>query len=413
MFPETTSGYVTAIILIFIFIVFVWAIVAGDGKRKELASLAVSLGIAGTFFGILIALQGFNAGEIDKSVPILIQGMKTAFITSVAGVVTAVFLRGMSIIARKKGGSEEISAQAYFEILTEQRDILKTVASGIGGEGDSSLLSQFQKLRLDMRDFLEQLSKSSSEEIVKALREVIQDFNTKINEQFGENFKELNQAVGRMVTWMQEHKDLVEASHKELEHAVMAMSKVADDAARIQLVSEKTETILSQTLQTLAKVVSTVDATSQSTDSLGRSNAQLYEISRQFATANNVLQQAMDGWRGIAQEAPQATEKVKELSQSVSQVFGEISRQQKSLVEQLSSDMKAVQKQNSDIIQSQFGELDRQLGNELSKALNTMGSKLASLSQQFVNDYQPLTERLREVVRLSENVTANQGAYRG
>jgi hypothetical protein len=46
--------------------------------------------------------------------------------------------------------------------------------------------------------------------------------------------------------------------------------------------------------------------------------------------------------------------------------------------------------------------LDKGLQEELSKSLETLGRQLASLSEKFVADYGPLTDRLREIIRLSE-----------
>ena len=42
--------------------------------------------------------------------------------------------------------------------------------------------------------------------------------------------------------------------------------------------------------------------------------------------------------------------------------------------------------------------------NELSNAISVMGTHLATLSEKFVEDYNPLTDRLREVVRISRGV---------
>ena len=39
----------------------------------------------------------------------------------------------------------------------------------------------------------------------------MKDFNTKINEQFGENFKELNSAVKELLIWQENYKNHVEA----------------------------------------------------------------------------------------------------------------------------------------------------------------------------------------------------------
>ena len=39
----------------------------------------------------------------------------------------------------------------------------------------------------------------------------MRDFNAKINEQFGDNFKQLNEAVAALLEWQKEHKEQVEA----------------------------------------------------------------------------------------------------------------------------------------------------------------------------------------------------------
>ena len=52
----------------------------------------------------------------------------------------------------------------------------------------------------------------------------------------------------------------------------------------------------------------------------------------------------------------------------------------------------------------QVAMLDLALQEELTNALNTLGRQLTGLSQQFVADYTPLTERLRDLVAVAERV---------
>ena len=47
----------------------------------------------------------------------------------------------------------------------------------------------------------------------------------------------------------------------------------------------------------------------------------------------------------------------------------------------------------------QIEALDKQMSEELSRALELMGSKLTSLSNQFVKDYEPLTKQLSSLVQ--------------
>lgn len=55
-------------------------------RKKErcipCANFIVTLGMIGTFLGIYLGLRNFNAENITDSIPTLLGGMKTAFMTS-------------------------------------------------------------------------------------------------------------------------------------------------------------------------------------------------------------------------------------------------------------------------------------------------------------------------------------------
>ena len=53
--------------------------------KGHIASLAITIGIFGTFLGVFIGLLDFNSEDITASVPKLINGLQTAFVTSIAG----------------------------------------------------------------------------------------------------------------------------------------------------------------------------------------------------------------------------------------------------------------------------------------------------------------------------------------
>ena len=66
-----------------------------DNRRiVDLIPSALSTwGVLGTFIGIALGLSGFDTGNIDKSIPALLEGMKTAFFTSLAGMGTSLILQ--------------------------------------------------------------------------------------------------------------------------------------------------------------------------------------------------------------------------------------------------------------------------------------------------------------------------------
>lgn len=60
-----------------------------------LPSLAASIGIFGTFWGIFVGLSEFDSTNIQASVPPLLEGMKTAFCTSLAGMLGSLMLKAV------------------------------------------------------------------------------------------------------------------------------------------------------------------------------------------------------------------------------------------------------------------------------------------------------------------------------
>ena len=48
--------------------------------------------------------------------------------------------------------------------------------------------------------------------------------------------------------------------------------------------------------------------------------------------------------------------------------------------------------------------LDNELGKELNKSLESLGSHLTTLSKHFVDDYKPLTEQLRKLLQLPKEI---------
>lgn len=74
----------TSIVVIILFYVSL----RNHPKHKYiLPTILSSLGILGTFMGIAIGLYSFDVNNIDKSVPTLLEGLKLAFVSSIAGII--------------------------------------------------------------------------------------------------------------------------------------------------------------------------------------------------------------------------------------------------------------------------------------------------------------------------------------
>lgn len=61
--------------------------------KETLPSLIQTTGLIGTFMGISIALYNMNIADVESSIFVIFGGMKTAFVSSLVGLVLATFLR--------------------------------------------------------------------------------------------------------------------------------------------------------------------------------------------------------------------------------------------------------------------------------------------------------------------------------
>ena len=226
------------------------------GKQRSFTqyapTLLTSLGILGTFFGIVAGLLGFDTDHIDESIGSLLEGMKTAFMTSLVGIALSILYKGLAslgILSPKDDnliGEDQVGVDDLYQVMKQQVSGIESLQQAIGGDGDSSLTSQLkmfrgdvndnhkfvlqsdskrheelasaislqinsfksfeEKLWVKLQDFADMLSKSATETVIEALKQVITDFNTNLTEQFGENFKQLNKACKELVTWQDQYK---------------------------------------------------------------------------------------------------------------------------------------------------------------------------------------------------------------
>lgn len=81
---------------------------------ESLPTIISTLGVLGTFAGITWGLYNFNTSNINESIPTLLEGLKTAFFTSLAGMVGSMFLsyRINNLFDEKEKGVSDINQAA-------------------------------------------------------------------------------------------------------------------------------------------------------------------------------------------------------------------------------------------------------------------------------------------------------------
>lgn len=261
----TSSAMVTEIFIWVTLAVLVFSLIeASRGKHSlflEYApTLMTSLGILGTFIGVVMGLLHFDTAQIDKSIPALLEGLKTAFITSVVGMLAAMVFNAMDAwkFAPRRalnGQGRKVSPEHIHATLEAQKDLLADIARGMSGQEEGSIVGQLRFLRTDFADFAkdsraynsefsrklwselerfaELMSKAATEQIIDALKQVIQDFNKNLTEQFGENFKALDASVKKLVDWQAAYKDHVEKIGEQYEQSVESLVQTRTAVAGI------------------------------------------------------------------------------------------------------------------------------------------------------------------------------------
>ncbi|MGX5101341.1 type II Zorya anti-phage system protein ZorA2 [Enterobacter cloacae] len=267
LFQSIDSTLVTNIFIwavIFVFCAAWWC----DHKnihnkfREYAPTLMGALGILGTFIGIIIGLLNFNTESIDTSIPVLLGGLKTAFITSIVGMFFAILFNGLDafFFANKRRQLEadipaSVTPEHIHHELKEQNKHLVKLIAGMSGSEEGSIVAQIKLLRNEISDtsraqisnhsnfsnklweqlqqFADLMAKGATEQIIDALRQVIIDFNNNLTEQFGENFKALDTSVKKLVDWQENYKNQVEQMGEQYQQSVESLVETRKAVAGI------------------------------------------------------------------------------------------------------------------------------------------------------------------------------------
>jgi len=395
----------------------------------SMVSFATTFGILGTFLGIFLGLMHFDVNNIGAAVPLLLAGLKTAFLTSISGMTTGLILKIAPIMygishEQVKSEKEEATIGTLAKLLEQiessitsadstAKTRLSAIEKALCGEGDTTLLTQMQKMRAtfadkqddlirEFRTFAEKVVENGTEALVEALTQVMQDFNTKINEQFGDNFKRLNEAVGKMLEWQDEYRKQVEFMIRRFDTLIEKHEDLSASLEKIIQQSEafaNTATSLEDLMYSINEEYKLFKGNIEAFAKLGRDareampmvEASLNRLTESFAKIVDVNSQAIGRQLG----------ELHKQNELLSNAYSEVRRQITDSTQRVVSMMESSTKKNAEIITTQFQVLEDQMGKELTKAISTLGSQLASLSGKFVQDYEPLTRELQRLVQLS------------
>lgn len=430
-----------------------------DATKFQAPSFFTTTGIFFTFWGIASGLLDFDVANVQGSLPKLLGGLKTAFLASLIGVgaaLTVKFRIALTAILHKKAASPHPHGASMDDLAGH----LMAVQRALVGQDESALITQLKLgrqesndrmdgLRRVLEDFTRTQSENNSKALIEALKDVMRDFNAKINEQFGENFKHLNQAVSDILVWQERYRQQMgelisqqEINTQSLKGAALHLTSVVEQAGHYSQTARDLSALLqgiegqrlalqdsmsalgqlfAATSQRLPEIEQRVaDYALQMTKASAEANAAMTASMDQAITAAaaqlTALGQALragetaiaDGARALLEASRKAnTDLVQAAQTHADQQRAALIDGQKALHDGVRAANEGLNSQIQDMVsktKEQVTTLDVALQTELTNSLNTLGRQLTALSQQFVSDYGPLTERLRDLVAVGGRV---------
>lgn len=395
---------VTDVFLLLLLGVFIWSCrLALDIKHSEFIhyapTLLTSIGILGTFVGIVLGLFHFDTSEIDQSIPTLLEGLKTAFITSVAGMSAAMLFSLLDVLLFSKkradlntDGPETVGPNDIYQLLHQQQQLQQEQNSQIDflqqnqEQQMERLYLQLDQQQQSRQNYMEQLSeelwqrldqvgqmlsKSATEQVIEALRQVIIDFNHHLTEQFGDNFKALDASVQKLVLWQQQYQTQLQTMAEQYEQSVNALVQTRQAVAGIW--------------QECANIPAAMD---DIRETLVINQHQIKNLDHHLTTLAQVREAAVAAIPTMQNQVVQMTE----------QVSGTVLHLERS-AEGFERYITEVVNQTGQSVNTQLQQLETATAREIQTALEEMGQSLVQITTRFVNDYQMMVQAMNSVIQ--------------
>ncbi len=363
-------------------------------------SILTSFGIFGTFLGIAFGLMQFDSADIEASVPAMIDGLGVAVWSSIVGILGALSLRlryTLSSIRQAKNTSAEPTTVAD----------LKTAIEAL----NDNLLQMREESRQDSASLLEanqayrdQMVNANTDALTTAISTVMRDFNSRIEVQYGENFKEFNESLGRLLVWQQNYSEQLGEMLKAQQASIEVMRQASDSYE--QMIAHSRE--FNQVASSLGDLLKGLEQQTRNLDGylsglsglVGQASEGLPALSDYITDLTVKLRESIE--HNNSSLTSVLTQAARDITQTVEQVNKELADSVRQAHSGLADHVEAMTNKTD----AHMKMLDESMEKELTQALQTFGYQLTALSEKFVNDYMPLTDRLREVLTIAEQQNA-------
>lgn len=412
------------------------------------SSLLITIGIGFTFFGVALGLMDFNTEDPTASLATLVNGIKTAFWGSLTGVVASIILKFHALIALKETDADlksneqiqkfyqehtglfnnsQILQQIYQTLnvnnqnlidcisqfgldldknnKSNMQEMLQSIGTSLSGieqiqrSTQGYIAGEISELRSEFVNFAQKQSEQNTEIFIQALETAIQRFNDNLTDSLGENFKQLNQSVYRLVDWQNNYSIQVE-----------------DQTQKYAVISEHIDQIKNNFSDILRNTDMFNLAIHQMETAIGSIDHKNEEFNKRIESFYGGLDSKIIDIENTRQILDQGFQKIESQMNSTQQltqnVFADINsfltqshsnalnsqKQSADHVQHMNMQLKNVMEQSQHQLSESLGTLENKLQQTLNQSLITLAQQLGSLSTKFAQDYEPITVNLKRVM---------------
>lgn len=363
---------------------------------RSAPSILTSFGIFGTFLGIAFGLMRFDSADIEASVPIMIDGLGVAVWSSIVGILGGLSIRLRNTLSSIRVDSNSVEKPAT---VSDLNNTITTLNSNLEQLRQESRADN-QALLETTRSYQQQMVAANTDALTIALAKVMTEFNSRIEVQYGENFQKFNESLGRLLQWQQSYSSQLDDMLQAQKASIEVISLASNSYEQMMVHSQN----FNKVAESLGNLLSGLE---QQT-----SNLEGY-----LSGLSGLVGQASEGLPALGDYVSELTLKlsasIEQNNESLTQVLSTAARDISGTVEQVTQSLaNSVNQAHSGLAEhveemtkkteKQMQLLDQSMEKELTEALQTFGYQLTALSEKFVNDYVPLTDRLRELLLMAE-----------
>ncbi|MBR3621901.1 MAG: hypothetical protein IKN43_00935, partial [Selenomonadaceae bacterium] len=283
-------------------------------------------------------------------------------------------------------------------------------------------------MRQSFDKFLKDMAENYSNELINALNMSMEKLNTQLQSQFGDNFRQLNEAVEEVVAWQREYKDIVEKTTDEVRTINETFKRFQENiAGEVDEHIEAMTANLKEFTETSRQNLSVQENLAAATKELGEmitiareNTATMRQTAENFGELSNKtnenIRQAIAEQSGAVAERMTAltnefTGHIKKLNETAFTVVtdvnhylrdfrtvsDDVTKSIREALEAFRADFAKMTAAELNGLQAVFKQMAENTDKQQDKAIKSLAGAMGAISEHIIGDYNALIGRIADL----------------